>query len=194
LKLNHPRIDVVRNGSLKEVSPRNLPHGGDQIRFFAQLAEGKGRLYVILLSNREPARVLWPDPQSIEDPVGEHFVFCPAQDRFLAVPSGQGVMTVLVGARPEPLPAGMLDRLTAAGRFRWPAPPTAAQLRDFAQFPATAGNPAEVPDHLIVRGSGDPAAFDLPPDFKEEVERVFETYYAVMVPWYDAAKQDPAGR
>ena len=189
LKLNHPRIDVVRNGNLKEVSPQNLPRGGDQIRFFAQLAEGKGHLYVILLGNREPARVLWPDPKSIQDSAVEHFVFCPAQERFLSLPPGEGVMTVLVGARREPLPAAVLDPLTAAGRFHWPAPPNAAQLREFAQFPATAGNPADESEYLIVRGSSDPTAFDLPSDFKKEVERVFETYYAVMLPWYDAPSQ-----
>lgn len=189
LQLKAPKIDLVRNRTRKEITPRVLPRAGDPLRIKAELAEGKAHLYVILLSSCEPAQVLWPGQQPNQDAAGEACVFCPAPDRHLTVPPGFGVMTVLVGATREPLPAGQLDGLTTK-QFDWPTPLTARELEDCTRLPACARNAAESPEHLLVRGSD--AVFDLPTPFKQEVERVFETYYAVMFPWYIATPQDPA--
>jgi hypothetical protein len=185
LKLECPRIDLIKDRMPREVTPTYLPHPGDKLRIFAQLSQGKGYLYVIVLSSRQPARVLWPDKETGAAELRSSYKLPP--DQFLTVPPGNGVMAVLAGARKEPLKAGALNGLIAKD-FTWPAP-----LKT-EQFPATARNAADTPTHLIVRGEDSQQVFDLPPDVNRELEKLFDTYYAVMFPWFDVSPSGSATR
>ena len=178
LQLEYPKIDVLKDDAFQEVTPARLPHPGDKLRIFAQLSDGEGYeregyLYVIVLGSRQPARVLWPDKKM--DTVEPRKWYKSPRDCFVTVPRGDGVMAVVVGARREPLKNGVLEGLTAK-RFKWPAP------RRVDQFPATASNGTGAPSHFIVRGT----AFELPQGLdKEDLEGLFDAYYAVMFPFFD---------
>jgi hypothetical protein len=186
LKLECPRIDVIKDHTPREVTPRHLPHPGDKLRIFAQLGnQGKAYLYVLVLDSRPSAQMLWPDKETDAAELRISYKSPPA--RCLTVPSGDGAMAVLVGARREPLKAGALSGLTTTS-FAWPAP------RKTEQFPATARNATDTPTHLIVRGADSQEVFDLPPGLKQELEKLFDTYYAVMFPWFDAPPPGSAMR
>lgn len=187
LKLECPGIYFNKGREICEVTPESLPHPGDKLQISAKLTQGKGYLYVIVFAGRRPAQVLWPD---MNTDAAEKLRISnkPPRDLFVTVPQGDGVMAVLVGARSTPLEAGDLNRLTAE-RFDWPAP---LKTR---QFPAIAGNPAEKPSHLLVRGVDGQEVFDFGSDFKQKIELLFEeSYFAVMFPWFDARPLGSATR
>ncbi len=189
LRANYPRIDVVAaDGTPQELMPRQLPRSGDQLECYAELNR-EAYLYVVLFSSRGSARVLWPRAaRLIDHPAKDRFARCPAEgeDR-LTIPSGKGVMAVLVAGREKPLDAAEIKQLLTAEQFQWPSPRRAEKL------PATAfsASPlAERPEHLRVRGADDAGLFDLPREFKPLVDGLFGpgpggTYYAVMFPWLD---------
>ena len=178
----YPRIDIVAaDGRPPELTPAHLPHPGDQLECYAELNR-PAYLYVILFSSSAPARVLWPRAARLIDPAPDRFARCPADgaDK-MTIPAGNGVITVLVAGSEKPLDAKKLEELTAE-RFAWPSPQRAEY------FPATAfppPPPAENPGYLVVRGNGNAGLFVLPRDFKPRVEKLFDTYYAVMFPWQD---------
>jgi serine/threonine-protein kinase len=184
LKLECPGMYFIKGRELCEVRPESLPIPGDKLQISAKLSQGKGYLYVIVLDGRQRARVLWPNLQTdpAEPPISDQS----PPDRFVTVPSGDGVMAVLVGAVSKPLQASDLNGLTAAlddltdKGPGWPAPTRTMW------FPAIAHHAAEKPAYLVVRGAGSQPPFDFSPGVKQIVEKWFDTYYAVMFPWFKA--------
>jgi serine/threonine protein kinase len=180
LQAMYPRLDLVKaDGTLHELKAPQLPRSGDQFECFAELNR-PAYLYVILFSSRGPARVIWPGAARLKDPVLDRFGRCPAEgEEKLTIPPGKGVMTVLVAGCNKPLNDARLQQLLAEP-FAWPEP------RHGADYQATAyPTPTILPEYVRVRGNGDARLFELPREFKPQVEGIFDTYFAVMFSWLD---------
>ena len=100
-------------------------------------------------------------------------------------------MAVLIGAASKPLDADALKRLTEKS-FDWPPP---VKLDTDDRLPMHRGGNAV--DLIVGRIRRSPEVFDFSRDFKRELEelvaeRLLETYYAVMFPWFDGPPQGSA--
>ncbi len=183
LQTIRPRIDVISDGGTpQDMDPERLPHSGDELRIFTRLNK-KAHVYVyVIVSQSGEARIL------TELDKAEPMALC---DTMVTVPPGDGTMTVVIGARGEPLKVGALNDFIAKTKSDWPGTPKAGKLES---FPATGPNVIHPSPHDTLRGGN---VFDFPEGFRQELETLFhrtddETYYAKMFPW--VAKQPGSDR
>jgi hypothetical protein len=177
LQVTELRADVLPQGTQRPYrlgTNQKLPAAGDRLQFYGELNR-EAYVYVVVFDDAGGARLCWPPKGELDSPHRARYLSIPDNNdaQWMPVPDARGVMLVLFLASERPLEREPLAELLAL-KPTFPPPVTHHEVAAIAKPRPLVDRPGE-----DVRGEAF-QPFRIPRQFKDQLDRTFEAYHAIM--------------
>lgn len=178
LQVTELRADVLPRGTQRPYrlgTNKKLPAVGDQLQFYGELNRD-AYVYVVVFDDSGASRLHWPPKNELDSPHRVRYLSIPDNNdaQWMPAPDARGVTLVLYLATERPLAREQVAEILAL-KPTFPSPVAHHELAAIAKPRPLVDRPGE-----DVRG--DPAfqPFRISRQFKDQLDRTFETYHAIM--------------